>query len=104
MNMEGKIMWKTGRAPAFDKGSMIFADGIIIATDGQKNLYLIEPDSTVFKPLAKAEILGSKSTGDPNSMTSRIGGSTQNWAPIALAEGRLLIRDQGKMMCVKVVH
>jgi hypothetical protein len=97
-------MWKTKRAPDFNKGSMILADGLILATDGAKSLYLIEPDTTAFKALAKAEILGSKSTGDENSIANRIGGPTQNWAPIALAEGKLLIRDQSRMLCVKVAE
>jgi len=26
----------------------------------------------------------------------------QNWAPLALAESKLLIRDQSRLMCVKV--
>ena len=104
MNMDGQIMWKTKRDPDFNKGSMILADGMILATDGTKNLFLIEPDPSGFKPLAKAELLGSKSTSDENSIASRIGGSTQNWAPIALADGKLLIRDQSRLMCVKVVE
>jgi hypothetical protein len=83
---------------------MIFADGLILATDGAKSLYLIEPDTTAFKPLAKAELLASQSTGDENSIASRIGGSTQNWAPLALADGKLLIRDQSRLMCVKVTQ
>ena len=86
MKMDGEVMWKTMRSPSFDKGSMIQADGLILATDGAKMLYLIEPDPTKFKPLASAEMLG---TG-------------QNWAPIALANGKLLIRDQSHMICVKV--
>jgi hypothetical protein len=32
------------------------------------------------------------------------GGPTQNWAPIALADGRLLIRDQSRLICVKVAQ
>lgn len=102
MSMDGQIMWTTKRAPDFNKGSMILADGLIIATDGTKNLYLIEPDPSGFKPLAKTEILGSKSTSDENSIAARIGGSTQNWAPIALADGKLLIRDQSRLICVKI--
>ncbi len=102
MNMNGEIMWKTKRAPDFNKGSMILADGLILATDGAKSLYLIEPDPTAFKAIAKVELLGSKSTSDENSLAGRIGGSTQNWAPIALADGKLLIRDQSRLMCVKV--
>jgi hypothetical protein len=104
MNMNGEIMWKTKRAPDFNKGSMVLAEGLILATDGAKSLYLVEPDPVAFKVISKAELLGSKSTSDENSIASRIGGSTQNWAPIALADGKLLIRDQSRMMCVKVAE
>lgn len=104
MNMEGKIMWKTMRAPAFDKGSMILADGLILATDGRKSLYLIEPDPTVFKPLASAEVLNEGGISGSDPMAARIGGAAQNWAPIALADGKLLIRDQTRLMCVRVAR
>jgi outer membrane protein assembly factor BamB len=87
MSMDGKVMWATRRAPLFDKGSMILADGLILATDGNKTLYLIQPDPSGFKPLASAEIL-------------KMG---QNWAPIALVDGKLLIRDQSQLKCVKVI-
>lgn len=100
MNMDGKIMWKTKKDPDFNKGSMILADGLILATDGAKKLYLIQPNPTAFKPLASAELLGEKKSDDP--MASRFGGATQNWAPIALSDGKLLIRDQSRMLCVKV--
>jgi outer membrane protein assembly factor BamB len=103
MNMDGKIMWKTKREPAFDKGSMILADGLILATDGARKIYLIEPDSTMFKPLASAEILKPGDVDNSNRMTN-FGGPTQNWAPIALADGKLLIRDQRRLMCVKVAQ
>lgn len=76
------------RNPSFDKGSMILADGLILATDGRQTLHLIEPDPAGFKPLASAEILG---TGT-------------NWSPLALVDGKLLIRDQGKLLCVKVAR
>ncbi len=103
MNMNGEIMWKTGRAPLFDKGSMILADGLILATDGKKTLYLIEPDPSGFRPLASAELLNEGGTGNDNDQTdSRAGLITQNWAPIALAYGKLLIRDQARLLCVKI--
>jgi len=103
MNMDGEIMWSTKRTPLFDKGSMILADGLILATDGRKTLYLIEPDPTGFKPLASADLLGEGGTGsEEGSIDERVGGTTQNWAPLALADGKLLIRDQTRMMCVKV--
>ncbi|HOX73074.1 MAG TPA: PQQ-binding-like beta-propeller repeat protein [Bacteroidales bacterium] len=88
MSMEGKVLWKTMRNPLFDKGSMILADGLILATDGRQTLYLIQPDPSGFKPLASAKILDMG----------------QNWGPIALVDGKLLIRDQGKLKCIKVTQ
>jgi outer membrane protein assembly factor BamB len=97
MSMGGEIMWKTKRSPNFDKGSMILVENedLILATDGNKTLYLIEPDPSEFKPIASAELLAI-----PEGLDTRFG--TQNWAPIALADGKLLIRDQSRLMCVKV--
>ena len=103
MGMDGSIMWKTRRSPDFNKGSMILADGLILATDGSKSLYLIEPDPSGFKALASAELLGEQGT-DSEGIARRVGGSVQNWAPIALSDGKLLIRDHSQMMCVKVAE
>jgi len=101
MSMDGEIMWKTKRDPDFNKGSMILADGLILATDGATTLYLIEPDPSAFKPLASAEILAEAEASD-DPQAARFG--TQNWAPIALADGKLLIRDQKQILCVKVAE
>ncbi len=60
----------------------------------------VEPDSTAFKPIASSELLAEQKTDDPGA--ARFG--TQNWAPIALADGKLLIRDQSRLMCVKVAE
>jgi len=95
MSMDGEVKWKTGRSPLFDKGSSIIADGLMISTDGGSKLYLIEPDPNSFKPIATADLLqaGSGDARRPN----------QNWAPLALVDGKLLIRDQNRLMCVKIV-
>ncbi len=100
MSMDGQIMWKTKRSPGFMRGSMILADGLIFATDGEKSLYLIKPDPSEFKPLASAELL----LADPgeDQMVERFG--NQNWAPMALANGKLLIRDQNRLKCIKVAQ
>lgn len=98
MDMNGKVVWKTMRNPSFDKGSMILVEGLILATDGAKKLYLIEPDPSGFKPIASAELLTAPESTDPGA--ARFG--TQNWGPLALAGGKLLIRDQSRLICVKV--
>ena len=86
MDLKGNIKWKTKKNPSFDKGGYIFVDDMIISSDGEKMLYLIEPDPIEFKVLAKAELLDTK----------------QSWAPMALSDGKLVIRDQKQMKCVLV--
>lgn len=87
MDLEGNVKWQTKRSPLFDKGGLIFVDGLILSVDGNDGyLYLIEPDPVGFKKLASAKLL------DTN----------QCWAPLALSNGKLLIRDQKQMKCVVV--
>ncbi len=86
MDLSGNIKWETRRKPGFDKGGFILVDDMIISSDGEKMLYLIEPTPTEFKVLAKAELLDTK----------------QAWAPLALSDGKLVIRDQKQMRCILV--
>jgi len=87
MDLNGKVKWKTGRSPVFDKGGFILADGLMLSVDGQKGiLYLIEPDPSGYKELANAKLLDTK----------------ECWGPLALVDGKLLIRDQKQMRCVVV--
>jgi outer membrane protein assembly factor BamB len=86
MDLSGNINWKTKRKPDFDKGGYILADDMIISSDGEKMLYLIEPTPDEFRVLAQAELLDTK----------------QSWAPLALSDGKLIIRDQKQMKCVLV--
>jgi outer membrane protein assembly factor BamB len=105
MSMDGRIMWKTKRSPDFNKGSMILAGDLILATDGGETLYLIEPNSSGFKQLASAKLLAEGGTGSENDrLASSVGGVTQNWAPMALADGKLLLRDHTQLKCVKVAQ
>jgi outer membrane protein assembly factor BamB len=86
MSMSGEVKWKTGQSPAFTRGGAILVDGLILATDGSKKLYLIEPDPAGFKTLASADLMEAGT----------------NWAPLALSDGKLLIRDQKKLIVVQV--
>ncbi len=102
MDMSGKLLWKTRRNPDFNRGSIIIADGLMLASDGAKTLYLVEPEETGFKQLAKAELLVEQKSDDGNQFMASFG--VQNWAAMALADGKLLLRDQTHMICVKVAE
>ena len=53
MGMDGKVRWRTGENPLFNKGGLILADGLLLATDGNTMAYLIEPSPSGFKPLGQ---------------------------------------------------
>ena len=88
MSMDGQVKWKTDQQPPFVRGGSILADGLLLATDGNTKLYLVEPNPSGFKPLASAVVL---ETGD-------------NWAPLALVDGKLLIRGQKELKCLQVAE
>ena len=88
LTMAGQVKWKTDQQPPFVRGGSILADGLLLATDGNTKLYLIEPDPTAFKPIASVELL---EPGD-------------NWAPLALTDGKLLVRGQKQLKCLQVAQ
>ena len=86
LDLEGKVVWQTRKDPNLDKGgSILTADGLIYVMDGRTGeLYIVEPSPQGFKSLGKATLLGGK----------------EIWGPLALSEGKLVIRDQSQMKCV----
>ena len=88
MTMDGQIKWKTDQKPPFVRGGMILAEGLLLMSDGNTKLYLVEPNPSGFKPLASAVIL---EPGD-------------NWAPLALVDGKLLVRGQKELKVLQVAQ
>ena len=87
MTLEGEVLWKTGRRPHFEWGGFLIADNLLFMMEGNKgNLYMIEPNPAECKILSKVRLVKSP----------------QVWAPLALSDGKLIIRDQKKMKCVSV--
>ena len=88
MTLDGKLLWRTRDSrdlPRFERGSLILADGMIISLDGKTGiLHLVEPSPEGYMELARAQIFnGSKM-----------------WSPMALTDGKLLLRDQEQMKCL----
>jgi hypothetical protein len=88
MDMSEQVKWKTDQQPPFVRGGSILADGLLLMTDGNTKLYLVEPSPAGFKPLASAVIL---EPGD-------------NWAPLALVDGKLLVRRQKELKALQVAR
>ena len=89
VTLDGQLKWETGQSPNFDMGPVFLADALLLAINGSGgDLVIIEPDPEGYKELARARVLGG----------NRV------WAPIALADGKLLIRDQSKLVCVRMTE
>jgi outer membrane protein assembly factor BamB len=87
LGLDGKMTWRTGNEPNFERGSLLLADGMIFTVNGQDGtLAIFEASPTQFKLLASAPVLQGK----------------QAWAPLALVDGKLLVRDQKELKCFDV--
>ncbi|HOD49726.1 MAG TPA: PQQ-binding-like beta-propeller repeat protein [Candidatus Hydrogenedentes bacterium] len=88
MTLDGELKWRTRDSrdlPKFERGNLLLADGMIISLDGKTGiLHLIEPSPEGYKELSRAKIF------DGNQM----------WSPMALSQGRLLLRDQKQIKCL----
>ena len=49
MSMDGQVKWKTDQQPPFVRGGSILADGLLLMTDGNTKLYLVEPNPTAIQ-------------------------------------------------------
>jgi outer membrane protein assembly factor BamB len=87
LSLDGKIVWKHEGDYKFGLGNWLLADGMLFVIEGDTGmLRLIDADPAGYKPLAEAKLL---SGGDV-------------WAPIAYFDGKMIIRDLNKMLCIQV--
>lgn len=87
IDLNGTLVWSTGRDPNFERGSMLLADGHIYAINGNNGtMVVIEPSPDGYKQIAETKFLGGKTV----------------WAPLVLSNGLLYIRDQQKLVCLDI--
>ena len=87
LDFDGKELWTSEGKASFGLGGFLMADGMFFILEGDTGmLRLLEASTTEYKELAAAQLLSGHDV----------------WAPLALSEGKLVIRDMGKMICVEV--
>jgi len=94
LGLDGKVVWQSpvvsgdpGATRTFDLGAFMLADGMFFILDGKTGmLRLLEANTKQYKELASAQILGGEDV----------------WGPIALSNGKLVIRDMNQMICLQV--
>ena len=89
LDLAGKPVWESGPEHKFGKGGpFLIAQDLIYLLNDDGQLTLSEASPAGFKQLATAKVLSG-----PDS-----------WAPMALAGGRLIVRDLLKMICLNVAR
>lgn len=87
LDLEGKQVWTSQGQASFGLGSYILADGMFFVLEGKTGtLRLLDANTTAYKELASAQVLSGHDV----------------WAPLALSDGKLVIRDLARMVCLDV--
>jgi outer membrane protein assembly factor BamB len=87
LDLNGKEVWNSDGKAYFELGSFILADGMFYILEGKTGmLRLLEASTEGYKELASAQVLGGHDV----------------WGPPALSDGKLVVRDFGRMVCLKV--
>ena len=88
MTKDGMVKWRTSdneALPNFERGPFILADGMLIGLNGKDGtLHLVDPSPDGYKELAQAKVLVGR----------------ELWAPLALSDGKLLLRNNKAMKCL----
>jgi outer membrane protein assembly factor BamB len=84
---DGKEVWTSEGKASFGLGGFLLADSMFYVMDGDSGkLHLIEAGTAGYNELASAQVLSGEEV----------------WGPMALSEGKLVVRDLTQMICLAV--
>ena len=81
-----KMTWTSGKTNRFGLGPYLVADGKFFILDDSGVLTMIKASTKEYVQLAQAQVLEGSDA----------------WGPMAIVDGRLLLRDSQKMVCLNV--
>jgi outer membrane protein assembly factor BamB len=66
----------------------VIADGLLYVLDDSGVLTVVEPSVSGYNPLARAKVMDG----------------FECWGPMAIASGRLIVRDLKRMVCLDIAQ
>jgi hypothetical protein len=106
LDFDGKTIWQTGDEPFMGRGNMILVDGHLLIQDGEVGyLRSVVPSPDGYKEVAMTDVFGKKTEVD-DQIAKQAGKENLKmpdfkfWSPMALSNGRLVMRGQDKMKCL----
>jgi outer membrane protein assembly factor BamB len=79
-----KILWSSGKDERFGLGPYIIADGKLFILNDDGTLTIAKASTEKYSPMDKYRVIEGQDA----------------WGPIAIADGRLLMRDSKSMVCI----
>jgi outer membrane protein assembly factor BamB len=86
LDVNGKEVWNSG-TDRFGHGPYMIADGCVLVMDNSGRLALAEADIASYRRLASYQVFED---------------GHDAWGPMALAGGRLIVRDLTRMVCLDI--
>ena len=87
MDLTGKVAWKTSNDQTEENGSLLIADGKIFSLSSESGtLRLVQATPEGYKELASAAVTTGRNI----------------WAPMAISDGKLLLRNRRTLICLDV--
>ena len=87
LDLTGKLVWASGPKTQFGLGPLVVAGGLLYAMNDTGKLCLFEASAAQCTPLAQADVFTE---------------GHESWGPMALAGGRLIVRDFTRILCLDV--
>ena len=84
LSLDGEQVWSSGNTSRFGLGPYLIADGKILVLGDKGTLMMVEATPDGYRHLAQAKVLPGHDA----------------WAPMAMAEGLLIVRDLNTMTCL----
>lgn len=86
LDTDGKLVWTSGKTERFGLGPFMVADDKVFILNDDGELTMIRASVKGYEQLARARVLKGRDA----------------WGPMALVDGRLLLRDSENMICLDV--
>ncbi len=87
LSTDGKVVWSSGKENRFGLGPFMMANDLFYLLGDRGDLTMVKASLTGYKQLAQAQIFDK---------------GHDAWAPLALIDGKLLLRDSRRMICLDV--
>ena len=86
LDLDGNVVWTSTSANKFGYGPFAIVGGLIYLMNNDGDLTLAQAGPSAYLPLAHAKVLDGH----------------ESWGPMAIASGRLIVRDTERMICLDI--